>query len=414
MRVGLAAVACCLLILAGCSSGSSSGGSASTGSSGGSTLKAPTAQPGGTYAGTVGAPLTFNGSGSTDPQNQTLSYAWNFGDNATSAGPDPTHTYTATGIFTVTLTVTDTGGLSGTATTQASIGQPGPVGLTGTVSNGVLPIVGAHVYLFAANTTGYGQASISLLTAAKTGTSDAVGAYVLSSASGGFSMTGDYSCTSGQQLYLYALGGTAGGNTNLNAGLLAAIGNCTGAGSVVYAVVNEVSTVAAAYAIAGFAVDATHVSSSGTALAQAGIASAFANAANLATLSTGIALPTAPGSNATVPRLEINALANILGSCVVTGTSCNTLLPLAANGGTIPTDTATAAIDIAHNPGANTATLFGLGASQVFTPALSGAPNDFTLALVYSDYNLAYGYSLAIHYRVLQLGNLPVQRQRIG
>ncbi len=54
-----------------------------------------------------------------------------------------------------------------------------------------------------------------------------------------------------------------------------------------YMVVNEVSTVAAAYAMAGFATDATHVGSSGTALALTGIANAFANAANLETTGDG-------------------------------------------------------------------------------------------------------------------------------
>src|SRR5215475_10222586 len=73
--------------------------------------------------------------------------------------------------------------------------------IKGAVHGGQQPIVGAHVYLFAANTTGYGvpgiapsasNASVSLLSAASTGHSDSIGAYVLTDGNGTFSITGDY------------------------------------------------------------------------------------------------------------------------------------------------------------------------------------------------------------------------------
>src|ERR1019366_9144135 len=108
----------------------------------------------------------------------------------------------------------------------------------------------------------------------------------------------------------------------------------------------EVSTVAAAYAFAGFATDAVHVSSSGTPLAKVGIQNAFANAANLATLSTGQALATPPGNpNGAAPQANVNTLANILASCVNTDgtisgptspTACYTLLNNAKNGSVVP------------------------------------------------------------------------------
>jgi hypothetical protein len=283
--------------------------------------------------------------------------------------------------------------------------------------------VGAHVYLFAANTTGYGgngiaasssNASVSLLTNTAGTTLDTSGGatngdyYVgtsgvtVSCPSGGcFTITGDYTCAAGAQVYLYALGGNAGGGTNAAAGLMAALGSCPMAGNFAaatpYIVVNEVSTVAAAYAMAGFATDATHVSSSGTALAQVGIANAFANAGNLETLATGVALATTPAGNGTVPQAEINTLANILAACVnstgaVTGptnpTACYTLFTnaeSAGSSGTAPSDTATAAINLAHNPGSNIASLYALGsATPPFAPALSAQPNDFTVAVQYA------------------------------
>jgi len=288
------------------------------------------------------------------------------------------------------------------------------VAIQGRVHGGQQPIVGAHVYLFAANTSGYGQPSLSLLSAASTGNSDAVGAYVLTASDGSFSISGDYSCTPTTQVYVYALGGNPGAGTNAASGLLAILGNCPAAGnfaaSTPYVWVNEVSTIAAAYAFAGFAVDATHVSSSGTALAQQGIANAFANAANLASLSTGAALATTPAGNGAVPQAVINSLANILAACVnsngqVLGptnpTNCYALFFNAESSGSfgnIPSDTATAAINIAHNPGTGIAALYNLqyAAGSPFAPALPSQPNDFTVGLNFSGGGLNGSTAIAI------------------
>jgi streptogramin lyase len=357
--------------------------------------------------------VTFSGSKSTDPQGQSLSYAWTFGDGTTGTGVSPTHTYgqvagVASTQYTVGLTVMNTSGYSGQATTTATI-QEAPaltdVAITGVVQTGLTPIVGAHVYLFAANTTGYGQASVSLLNATQTGSSDTVGAYVTTNSTGAFSLSGDYTCTAGQQLYIYALGGNLGTGANAAIGMLAALGACPAAGSAaIFAHVNEVTTVAAAYALAGYAVDATHVSSSGSALALTGIANAFANAGNLATLATGVALATTPAGNGTVPQGEIDTLANILATCVnpaiSSANSCSVLFSNAESGGltgTVPTDTATAAIYIVHNPEVNATSLYQIPSSAPpYAPVLSAAPVDFTLAISYSGGGLSGPYGLAI------------------
>jgi hypothetical protein len=68
MRVGLAGVVCALLGLAGCSAGSLSGGSPPA-------AQFPVANANGPYAGMAGATVSFSGSGSSDPQGQTLTYA---------------------------------------------------------------------------------------------------------------------------------------------------------------------------------------------------------------------------------------------------------------------------------------------------------------------------------------------------
>jgi hypothetical protein len=267
--------------------------------------------------------------------------------------------------------------------------------LQGNVHGGRQPIAGAHVYLFAANITGYGQPSVSLLNPSATGAAtDPVGTYVTTDANGLFTITNDYSCTAGQQVYLYALGGDPGAGTNSAAGLIAVLGSCPSSGSFLSSIpfiqINEVTTVAGAYAMAGFATDATHVSSSGTPAAQTGIANAFATAGNLANLSTGMAYATTPAGNGTVPQDIINTIADILASCVNSSgpgsLSCGTLFSNAKNSAVVtPSDTATAVINIAHHPVANVATLFGLiTPAAPFLPNRPTPPNDFTLGLYFS------------------------------
>jgi hypothetical protein len=319
-------------------------------------------------------------------------------------------------VCTVPVAITGCGGMAGFAPIETGSSPDAGAALQGKVHGGQSPIVGAHVYLLAANTTGYGAASVSLLTAGTGRTLDSSGGptngfyYVTTDANGDFSITGDYSCTANTQVYAYALGGNPGAGTNPAAGLMAALGNCPAADNFLttapYLFVNEVSTVAAAYAMAGFATDALHVSSSGTAAAKLGIANAFVNAAVLETLSTGVAnaeppaLPTGSGGGA-VPQTEINTLGNILAACVnstgaVTGptnpTACYTLFTNAESGGTTgtqPTDTATATINIAHNPVAAVGALYGLASAyEQFSPALTAQPNDFTMSIYYANEQL--------------------------
>ncbi|MBT8183804.1 MAG: PKD domain-containing protein, partial [Eudoraea sp.] len=67
------------------------------------------------FAGPSPLDVNFSGRNSVDDFGVT-SYAWDFGDGGTSTEVDPVHTYTEVGEYTVILTVTDAGGLVGTAT----------------------------------------------------------------------------------------------------------------------------------------------------------------------------------------------------------------------------------------------------------------------------------------------------------
>lgn len=64
-------------------------------------------------AGLVGLSLTFDASGSSDPDGQIVDYTWNFGDGVIQGGLliTSTHSYSQAGVYTVTLTLTDNDGL---------------------------------------------------------------------------------------------------------------------------------------------------------------------------------------------------------------------------------------------------------------------------------------------------------------
>jgi glucose/arabinose dehydrogenase len=55
------------------------------------------------------APLTvgFSSAGSADPEGRPLTYRWDFGDGASSTAANPSHTFTASGRYTVRLTTSD-------------------------------------------------------------------------------------------------------------------------------------------------------------------------------------------------------------------------------------------------------------------------------------------------------------------
>jgi len=72
--------------------------------------------------GQVSLSVALDGSSSTDPENQPLSYLWNFGDGSpTQTGVTATHVFNLIGNVTVTLTVTDNLGLQAVATRTLTV-----------------------------------------------------------------------------------------------------------------------------------------------------------------------------------------------------------------------------------------------------------------------------------------------------
>ncbi|MFN8059431.1 MAG: PKD domain-containing protein [Vicinamibacterales bacterium] len=71
----------------------------------------------------VGQSIFFNASASkASPGRRLVGYDWTFGDGGTGEGDTTTHRYGIEGTFTVTLTVSDDTGRTGTATSSVSIG----------------------------------------------------------------------------------------------------------------------------------------------------------------------------------------------------------------------------------------------------------------------------------------------------
>jgi len=79
----------------------------------------PIADAGEDQTATVGDTVSFDGSGSYDPDGSIVSYSWSFGDGETGSGEIVSHTYTAASTYTARLTVTDN--LGGTDTDTATV-----------------------------------------------------------------------------------------------------------------------------------------------------------------------------------------------------------------------------------------------------------------------------------------------------
>jgi PKD repeat protein len=85
--------------------------------------------------------VTFDGTGSRDPEGATLSYAWDFDGNGTvdATIASATHQYTAPGAYSARLTVTDPAGKTGTTVLPITVGNTRPqVRFDGPVNGGFI------------------------------------------------------------------------------------------------------------------------------------------------------------------------------------------------------------------------------------------------------------------------------------
>ena len=320
--------------------------------------------------------------------------------------------------------LTGCAGMQSTATPSVN---PGPAAM-GRVHGGSEPVAGAHVYLFAVNTTEtYGSASTSLLMPGSgTVVADSNNnGYVTSAADGSFGITADYACPTNSYVYLLAAGGNPGVPASLqnptpnNSALLlmAAVGPCANNPAFTsssFINLDEVSTVAAVTALQQFMLDGSDI---GTPTGNVtGLANAFAMVPNMVDLATsGVRTQNLAGT-AAAPQAMIDTLGNILASCVnsvdqdssPSQTCTNLFTAVTPSGSQAPTDTVSAMLAIAKNPTYNTTNIFNLAppSGAPYQPSLSSLSYtngngvqqnlSFTLGLNYTGGGLSYPGDVAI------------------
>ena len=279
----------------------------------------------------------------------------------------------------------------GSASTSSSVPVTAApaASIQGRFESGASPVAGAIVQLYAAGASGYGSAypyssGISLL-----------GANAITTDSNGkFQLAGMYTCPSPSTLvYLVGTGGSsvAGQPANPNLGMMAALGPCGTLAGTTSITVNELTTVASVWVLAPFMKGIANVGSAAT--NQTGLANAFAAVNKLVDTRTALIPGPALPSDAALPVAEINTLANILETCIDSaggsagdGSPCGTLFDLTRNAsGSAPTDTLTAALNIAQNPVQNVAALNLLPTGRgPYQPTLGNTPPAaWTLAIRY-------------------------------
>ena len=105
---------------------------------GGSTNQPPTASfTASPTSGTAPLSVSFNSSGSSDPDGNIVSRSWSFGDGTNGSGSSPSHTYSDAGSYTVRLTVTDDDGATDTSSRTISVSSNGGGSGSGGGSGGV-------------------------------------------------------------------------------------------------------------------------------------------------------------------------------------------------------------------------------------------------------------------------------------
>ncbi len=387
LRLGAAAGALVIAMpLAGCGSGAVTMGPTNPGTPqlglSATTLSFGTAALG---ASSAAQTITLTNSGTAALTLSSITASGDFAE--TSSGCGTGLAIGATCQVSVVFTPTLLGSRAGTLTlTSNAAASPQTVALSGTgaaaagsflvtVRAGAQPIVGASLQIYAAGTGGNGSAPTSLLSASVTTNGSGVAAVPAPT------------CSSGSApVYLVSRGGAVGGSggANANLALMTAIGPCSSVTAASSFVVDEATTVAAAYGLAQFYASGGSVGASATNLT--GITNAFLTAATLADPAAG----TSPGatlpSNASSPAQRVNSVANMLNACAVSATACATLYSATtAAGGAAPANTLDAAFALAHNPASNGPSLYALAkTSSAYAPMLSSAPLDWTMFIIYS------------------------------
>jgi hypothetical protein len=284
--------------------------------------------------------------------------------------------------------------------------------VSGNVHGGTQGISGSTVQLWQTGTTGYGAGATLLAT-----TYSSVG-------NGSFSfpnpvtITSDCSTTAPQGPYTYvtAAGGDPSSSfpasatvkpTRDNKGiLLVGMIGCGAVNSTTTVVIDEVTTVAAGYALGNFSAVTSVSEANGDTLPQLnigapttnyqGLADAVANAALLANVNTGQA--TTSTSTLEVPTAAVNTVADLIASCANSATApyapCPTIFGYATppNGAT-PGNVYQVVENIAKYPGNNVTNLLSSSTAYApYQPTMAGGASANGTTSVLNDLSLGVAY----------------------
>ncbi len=297
----------------------------------------------------------------------------------------------AVGMAGLGICLTGCGNGLGTSTTSVAPVAAGKGTIQGKIYGGQQPVVGAKIQLYYVGSNGLGSNATPLIPSAdQVVYNGSAGTGALTDSSGGFRITGDYTCpTVSQQVYLVATGGTsqgAGGSVNSAIALMAPLGDCATLAlnaATTSVQINEITTVASVYALAPYMTGYANVGAAS--VNNTGLINAVGNFSNLANIATGNAGGASLPTGATVPVAEINTLANVIASCVnsplATASPCTTLATA-----TSATDTVGMLLAFAKNPASAALTaLYGQGAATApFQPSLTTQPSDWSVAIKYT------------------------------
>ncbi|MBS1799444.1 MAG: hypothetical protein JSS95_06415 [Acidobacteria bacterium] len=307
---------------------------------------------------------------------------------------------------------------------QSSGGQ-----LSGTVHGGSQPVAFSTVTLYYAGESGIGSGDPSgvasgpaIVAAVTTSADDGRGSFSFQkSATNGQTTTGNtFSCpaTGDPLVYVVARGGNTLNNhdssvNNTAASFLAFFGLCSQINASSFVSMTEVTTVASMVAFQQYFNPVTEsFGSDGILVSKTALVNALATISNLADVTTGTAtsskVVSGSGVSVTVTpqTAKVNALANIIASCVnnasVSATPCTTLFsnatppdtsvtsrPYRTTAYSQATDVLQALYYMLTNPTngsqANLQNLYNLipAVGSAFQPTLAAAPTDWTVAISY-------------------------------
>jgi streptogramin lyase len=256
----------------------------------------------------------------------------------------------------------------------------------GKVFGGQQPVSGTVVTIYSAGTSGYGSGGV-LNYLAQTVTAP----------DGTFTIPGgSYNCTAGEQVFILAQGGEAAPNLpNRHISLATGLGDCASAQTATVEI-NEVTTAVTAFALAQFF--NTDLSAGADFFGTDPADLPAFTLSNQSTIPLLVDIPSGtvnPNTSlVTIEAAKIYSIANTLAACVndatPTFTACQTLFAdTTPPGGTAPSDTLQAAVQMNLYPYQNVSDLYKLASEKSPFSGLASAPNDWTVGVSYTSSNFA-------------------------